>query len=35
MRRFLIGLTVTLLLAFSIAVGILVADWPQLRHLLP
>ena len=29
MRRFLIGLTLVLLLAISIGVGVLVAEWPR------
>jgi hypothetical protein len=32
MQRFLIGLTVTLLLIVSIAIGIAVARWPEWRH---
>jgi hypothetical protein len=35
MRRFLIGLTLALLLAASIGVGVTVARWPQCRHLCP
>ncbi len=31
MQRFLIGLTLTLLLIASIAIGIAVARWPQWR----
>jgi len=34
MRRFLIGLTVTLLLIVSIGVGVAVALWPTWRHVL-
>jgi hypothetical protein len=34
MRRFLIALTLVLLLAVSIGVGVLVARWPQLREVL-
>ena len=30
MRRFLIGLTLVVLLAVSIGVGVLVAEWPSL-----
>jgi hypothetical protein len=32
MRRFLIGLTVTMILAVSIGVGIAVALWPRWQH---
>lgn len=32
MRRFLIGLTLVLLLAVSIGIGILVADWPRWKR---
>jgi|GEM_PF-890528 len=32
MRRFLIGLTLALLLAVSIGIGILVADWPRWKR---
>jgi len=35
MRRFLIALTLVLLLAVSIGVGIMVALWPHCRHLCP
>jgi hypothetical protein len=35
MRRFLIGLTLVLLLAVSIGVGVLVARWPYCRQLRP
>ncbi|HXY97238.1 MAG TPA: hypothetical protein VEH00_09715 [Steroidobacteraceae bacterium] len=35
MRRFLIGLTLVLLLAVSISVGVTVARWPHCRHLCP
>lgn len=34
MRRFLIALTLVLLLTVSIGVGILVADWPHWRRVL-
>jgi uncharacterized membrane protein len=34
MRRFLIALTLVLLLTVSIGVGVLVADWPHLRGVL-
>jgi len=34
MRRFLIGLAVTVLLIVSIGVGVTVARWPQ-AHLWP
>jgi hypothetical protein len=34
MRRFLIGLTVTLLVIVSIGVGVAVALWPSWRHVL-
>jgi hypothetical protein len=32
MRRFLIGLTVTMILAVSIGVGVAVALWPRWQH---
>jgi hypothetical protein len=35
MRRFLIGLTLVLLLAVSIGVGVTVALWPHCRNLCP
>lgn len=35
MRRFLIGLTLVLLLAVSIGVGVTVARWPHYRHICP
>jgi hypothetical protein len=35
MRRFLIGLTLVLLLAVSISVGVTVARWPHCRHVCP
>jgi polyferredoxin len=35
MRRFLIGLTLVLLLAVSISVGVVVARWPHCRHVCP
>jgi hypothetical protein len=35
MRRFLIGLTLVLLLTVSIGVGVLVARWPHCRLLQP
>jgi hypothetical protein len=34
MRRFLIGLTLALLLIVSIGVGVTVAQWPHWRHLV-
>ncbi len=34
MRRFLIGLTLVVLLAVSIGVGVLLAEWPSLRHFV-
>jgi hypothetical protein len=34
MRRLLIGLTLLALLAVSIGIGVLVAQWPKLRHQL-
>jgi hypothetical protein len=34
MRRFLIALTLVLLLAVSISIGVLVAGWPQWRTSL-
>jgi hypothetical protein len=34
MRRFLIALTLVLLLAVSISIGVLVAGWPQWRSSL-
>jgi len=34
MRRFLIALTLVLLVTVSIGVGVLVADWPHLRQVL-
>jgi hypothetical protein len=34
MRRFLIGLTVTLIVIVSIGVGVAVALWPSWRHVL-
>jgi hypothetical protein len=33
MRRFLIGLTLTLLLIASVGIGIVVARWPEWRHV--
>jgi hypothetical protein len=33
-RRFLIGLTLVLLLAVSIAIGIVIAYWPQCSRAL-
>jgi ABC-type transporter Mla subunit MlaD len=33
MRRFLIGLTLALLLVVSIGVGVAVARWPYCPHL--
>ncbi|HYK99614.1 MAG TPA: hypothetical protein VEU78_00340 [Steroidobacteraceae bacterium] len=33
MRRFLIGLTLVLLLAVSVGVGVTVARWPHCRHV--
>ena len=32
MRRFLIGLTVTLIVVVSIGVGVAVALWPRWQH---
>jgi hypothetical protein len=32
MRRFLIGVTLVLLLAVSIGLGVAVARWPQYQH---
>jgi hypothetical protein len=32
MQRFLIGLTLALLLIVSIGIGIAVARWPEWRH---
>lgn len=32
MRRFLIALTLVLLLAVSIGIGVLVAGWPQWKE---
>jgi hypothetical protein len=34
MQRFLIGLTLTLLLIVSIGMGIAVARWPEWRHFI-
>jgi hypothetical protein len=34
MRRFLIGLTVLLLLVVSVSVGVVVAQWPRIREML-
>jgi hypothetical protein len=34
LRRFLIALTLVLLIAVSVGIGVLVADWPRMRHLL-
>jgi hypothetical protein len=34
MRRFLIGLALVLLLAVSIGVGVLVAEWPRWCEML-
>jgi hypothetical protein len=34
MRRFLIGLTLTVLLIVSIGIGMAVANWPQWRHFV-
>ena len=34
MRRFLIGLTLALLVVVSIGVGVAVALWPSWRHVL-
>jgi hypothetical protein len=34
MRRFLIGLTLVLLLIVSIGIGLAIAQWPRWRHLL-
>jgi len=34
MRRFLLALTLVLLVTVSIGVGVLVADWPHLRQVL-
>ncbi|HEY6482732.1 MAG TPA: hypothetical protein VIY54_04325 [Steroidobacteraceae bacterium] len=34
MQRFLIGLTLALLLIISIGVGIAVARWPEWRHFV-
>jgi len=34
MRRFLIGLTLVLLIAVSVGAGVLVARWPQWKHAL-
>ena len=34
MQRFLIGLTLTVLLIVSIGIGIAVARWPEWRHLV-
>jgi hypothetical protein len=34
MQRFLIGLTLTVLLIVSIGVGIAVARWPEWRHFV-
>jgi hypothetical protein len=34
MQRFLIGLTLALLLIVSIGIGIAVARWPEWRHLV-
>jgi hypothetical protein len=35
MRHFLIGLTLALLVAASISVGVTVARWPHCRNLCP
>jgi hypothetical protein len=35
MRRFLIGLTLLLLLVVSVGTGVTVARWPHCRHLCP
>jgi hypothetical protein len=35
MRRFLIGLTLALLLTVSISIGVTVARWPHCRQLCP
>jgi hypothetical protein len=35
MRRFLIGLTLLVLLAVSTAAGVTVARWPHCRHVCP
>ncbi|HLJ37005.1 MAG TPA: hypothetical protein VKT54_01205 [Steroidobacteraceae bacterium] len=35
MRRFLIGLTLVVLLAVSVSVGVAVARWPHCRHVCP
>ncbi len=35
MRRFLISLTLTVLLAVSIGLGVAVATWPQWERWLP
>ena len=34
MQRFLIGLTLTLLLIVSICIGVAVARWPDWRHFV-
>jgi len=34
MQRFLIGLTLALLLIVSIGIGIAVARWPEWRHFV-
>ncbi|HVS75765.1 MAG TPA: hypothetical protein VHE11_02445 [Steroidobacteraceae bacterium] len=34
MQRFLIGLTLALLLIVSIGIGVAVARWPEWRHLV-
>lgn len=34
MRRFLIALTLIVLLVISIGVGVLIADWPHWSRLL-
>ena len=34
MQRFVIGLTLALLLIVSIGIGIAVARWPEWRHLV-
>jgi hypothetical protein len=34
MRRFLIGITLALLLIVSIGIGVAVAQWPHWKHLV-
>jgi hypothetical protein len=34
MQRFLIGLTLALLLIISVGIGIAVARWPEWRHFI-